>query len=380
MEIYLDNCATTKVCGEAVAAAVTAMEQNYGNPSSLHRKGMDAEKILTEGRKLIASILHCDADCVYYTGSATESNNIAILGSAAAHPRDGKTIVTTSVEHPSVENAVASLEKKGYKVKRVSPKEDRNFDPLDIIDAVDDDTLLLSLMLVNNETGTILPVEKVVPVLRKKFPRLLIHVDGVQGFTKIPVNLKKLDIDFFSFSGHKLYAPKGIAGLYVKKGVRVSPVMFGGGQEKGLRSGTQSVPLIAAMTEALRLCSENGKAYMDHYAELNRYLREKLAAFPDVRIGSPENGCPHVLNISVDGIPSEIMLHYLEEREIYVSSGSACAKGELSTVLHFFGLDDRYTHSALRVSFSKDTTIEQLDIFLQVLEEGIAKLRKVIGR
>ena len=380
MEIYLDNCATTKVCEAAVAAAVKAMETDYGNPSSLHRKGMEAEKILTEGRKLIASMLHCDPDCVYYTGSATESNNIAILGSAAAHPRDGRTIVTTSVEHPSVENAVASLEKKGYTVKRVSPREDRNFDPFDIIDAVDDDTLLLSMMLVNNETGTITPVERVVPALRKKYPKLLIHIDGVQGFTKLPVNLKKLDVDFFTFSGHKLYAPKGIAGLYVKKGVRVSPVVYGGGQEKGLRSGTQSVPLIAAMTEALRLCSENSKAYMAHYTELNRYLREKLQSFPDIRIGSPENGCPHVLNISVDGIPSEILLHYLEEREIYVSSGSACAKGELSEVLSFFGFDDRYIRSALRISFSKDTTIEQLDIFLEVLAGGIEKLKKVIGR
>ena len=379
MEIYLDNCATTKVCRPAVDAAVKAMEQDYGNPSSLHRKGMDAEKILTEGRKLIASVLNCSPDCIYYTASATESNNLAILGSAAAYPRGGKTIVTTAVEHPSVENTVAFLEGKGYTVRRVAPRADRNFDAADLIDAVDEDTLLLSMMLVNNETGTVTPVEPVVSALRKKYPRLLIHVDGVQGFTKIPLNLKKTDIDFFSFSGHKLYAPKGIAGLYVKKGIRLSPVIYGGGQEKGLRSGTQSVPLIAAMTEAIRLCRDHSKEYMEHYGRLNRHLRQALEEMPDVVIGSPENGCPHLLNLSVLGIPSEIMLHFLEERGIYVSSGSACSKGELSHVLRFFGFDSAYIRSALRVSFSKDTTIEELDLFTEALGQGIQKLKKVIG-
>ena len=366
MEIYLDNCATTRVCDEAAAACLRVMTEDYGNPSSLHKKGMEAENILTSARRQIGKMLGCDGDCVYFTGSATESNNLAILGAAAANPRGGKTIVTTTVEHPSVAKTVEYLEEQGYTVRRIAPKPDGNFDPQDFLDAVDGDTLLLTFMMVNNEMGTVLPYQAVIPALKKKYPRLLIHMDAVQGFAKFPLSVKRLDIDLLTFSGHKLYAP-----------IRLKPVIHGGGQEKGLRSGTHAVQLAAGLQEALALCDRNRAAFQAHYAALNQRLREGVAKLEDVLVNSPENGAPHLLNLSVMGVPSEIMLHFLETKGIYVSSGSACAKGAKSSVLAAYGLPDERIKSALRVSFSKDSAPEDIDALLEALAEGIAKYRRI---
>lgn len=379
MEIYLDNCATTRVCGQAAAACMKAMTEEYGNPSSLHRKGLAAERLMRDARRTAAALLGCDDECVIFTGGATDSNNIAILGGVSARKRAGKTIVTSAVEHPSVSNTVSALEQQGYRVKRIMPRPDGSFAASDFIQAVDEDTVLLTFMMVNNELGTILPYSQIIPAVRKKNPNLLIHMDGVQGFTKLPFNAKRLDVDLFSFSGHKLYAPKGVGGLYIKKGVRLNPVEYGGGQERGIRSGTQSVPLIAAMGEALDLCRRESAAIQKNYRERNRQLRALLAEIPQVVINSPEDGCPHLLNLSVPGIPSEVMLHALEEKEIYVSSGSACSKGALSEVLAAYGLPPERIRSALRISFSKDTTEAEIDAFAQALREVIQRLGRVIG-
>lgn len=380
MEIYLDNCATTRVCDEAVAACVRAMTEDYGNPSSLHKKGMEAENILSDTRRTIGKMLGCDGDCVYFTGSATESNNLAILGAAAANPRGGKTIVTTTVEHASVTSTVDYLGEQGYTIRKVSPKSDGNFDPQDFINAVDEDTLLVTFMMVNNELGTVLPYQTIIPALKKKYPRLLIHMDAVQGFAKFPLSVKKLDIDLLTFSGHKLYAPKGIGVLYVKKGIRLKPVIHGGGQEKGLRSGTHAVQLVAGLNEALRLCDKNRAAFQQHYAALSAKLREGVAKLDNVLVNSPENGAPHLLNISVMDVPSEIMLHFLESKGISVSSGSACAKGAKSSVLAAYGLPEERIKSALRVSFSKDNTPEDIDALLEAISEGISKFRRLTTR
>ena len=380
MEIYLDNCATTRVCEEAAAACLQAMTGSYGNPSSLHRKGMEAEDILTETRKTVGRMLSCPPECIHFTSNATESNNLAILGSAAAYPRNGRTIVTTSVEHSSVSQAAAALENRGYIVKRVSPQPDGRFSAADFLEAVDEDTLLVSFMMVNNETGAILPYETVIPALRRKFPKLLIHMDAVQGFAKYPLNLKRLDLDFLSFSGHKLYAPKGVGVLYVKKGIRLIPLAYGGGQERGLRPGTQAVELIAALREALLLCQREGKTWAARYRALNQRLREGASSLPRVTVNSPEDGAPHILNLSVLGVRSEIMLHFLEERGIFVSSGSACSKGAKSPALAAFGLNPEQIDSALRISFSKDTTEAEIDALLAALAEGIAKLRPIIEK
>lgn len=380
MEIYLDNCATTRVCPQAAAACMEAMTEEYGNPSSLHRKGLSAEKIMNAARKSIAGLLGCEPECIIFTGGATDSNNIAIQGGISARKRQGKTIVTSAVEHPSVGETVSALEAQGYTVKRIKPRPDGNFAAEDFVDAVDDDTVLLTFMMVNNELGTILPYDRIIPAVRRKYPGLLIHMDGVQGFTKLPLNVKRLDLDLFSFSGHKLYAPKGIGGLYIKKGIRVSPVEYGGGQERGIRSGTQSVPLIAAMGQALELCRRDSSAILKNYRERNSQLRALLTRIPQAVINSPENGCPHLLNISIPGIPSEILLHALEEQEIYVSSGSACAKGALSETLQAYGLPPERIRSALRISFSRETTAEEIERFADVLEQTVNRLSKVIQK
>lgn len=379
MEIYLDNCATTRVCDEAVQACIKAMTLDYGNPSSLHKKGMEAEEILRETRRTAAGILGCDANLLTITGSATESNNLAILGAAAAYPRAGKTIVTTSVEHASVTNAVRHLAENGYNIRFVNPRSDGNFHPQDFLDAVDEDTFLLSMMMVNNEIGTILPWQTVIPALRKKYPKLLIHMDAVQGFAKYPLNVKRLDLDLLSLSGHKIYAPKGVGMLYCKKGIRLKPIVFGGGQENGLRSGTQAVQLAAGLTEAIRLCQQNRTAFEAHYRMLNARLREKVAGMDRVCINSPENGAPHLLNISVIGVPSEIMLHFLESKGIFVSSGSACSKGAESEVLKAYGFPEERIRSALRISFSKDNTLEDIDLLSEALIEGAARFRRMTG-
>ena len=280
MEIYLDNCATTKVCPEAVEAAMKAMAEDYGNPSSLHRMGLRAERLLTGTRKAAAALLGCDYGCIYLTGGATDSNNIAIQGAVRARARMGKTVVTTTVEHPSVAETVTALEKGGYTVKRVAPRPDGQFAPEDFLEAVDGDTVLLSMMMVNNELGTILPYEKVVPALKKRFPDLIVHIDGVQGFTKLPFLPEKLGVDLFSFSGHKLYAPKGVGGLYIRKGLRVLPVEYGGGQEKAIRPGTEAVPAIAGMGAALTMVKEHRAAIMQNYRERNGQLRLAPERYP----------------------------------------------------------------------------------------------------
>ena len=379
MEIYLDNCATTKVCPEAVEAAVKAMAEDYGNPSSLHRMGLRAERILTGTRKAAAALLGCDYGCIYLTGGATDSNNIAIQGAVRARARMGKTVVTTTVEHPSVAETVTALEKGGYTVKRVASRPDGQFAPEDFLEAVDGDTVLLSMMMVNNELGTILPYEKVVPALKKRFPDLIVHIDGVQGFTKLPFLPEKLGVDLFSFSGHKLYAPKGVGGLYIRKGLRVLPVEYGGGQEKAIRPGTEAVPAIAGMGAALQMVKEHRAAIMQNYRERNGQLRLLLKEIPGAVINSPENGCPHILNFSFPGIPSEVMLHALEEKGVYVSSGSACSKGALSGVLKAFHLPDERVHSALRVSFSRETTAEEIDAFAEALREVTGHLSAVVN-
>ena len=382
MEIYLDNCATTKVCDEGIAAAAAAMKTTYGNPSSLHPKGVEAEALLTETRKRLARLLHCAPEELYFTGSATESNNLSLFGAVGAYPRNGKTVVSSAVEHPSVENALKQLEKRGYRVKRVFPRKDGLCYPEDFLSQLTPDSVLLTIMLVNNEVGTVLPVAETITRAKKNFPKLLCHVDAVQGFSKIPFDLRKIPADLVSISGHKIYAPKGIGALFIRKGVRLAPLLFGGGQEKGVRPGTESVPLIAAFNEALKLIEENGNQYLEHYRACNQYLRERLQEVPEVIINSPVQCAPHVLNISVplsgQKGTAQIFLEALGKKGIYISGGSACSKGELSHVLSAYGFSKERIRYALRISFSKDTTFEELDIFAETLKEEILRLKAVI--
>lgn len=375
MAVYLDNAATTKPCAEAVEAAVAAMTGNYGNPSSLHRMGLNAQLAVDSARKSIADALGCDTGCIYFTSGATESNNLAIRGACAAYGRRKKKIVVSAVEHASVAETMDDLESKGFEVVRISPREDGAFNAADFVAACDENTCLISMMLVNNETGHVLPAAEVFAAVRRRFPDIVTHCDCVQGFMKLPVRAASLGADLISVSGHKIHAVKGVGALYVKKGIRLVPVVTGGKQEKGLRSGTESVPLIAAFGAAVEKLSSTISKRYERAVELKKHLLGLLGDMDGVTVNSPENGSPYVINISAEDRRSEIMLHFLEQKEIYVSSGSACSKGAQSGVLAQFGINQKLADSAIRVSITAETTEDDLNIFAEALRDGISKIR-----
>lgn len=375
MEVYLDNAATTKPCPEAVEAAVSAMTVNYGNPSSLHRAGLNAQLTVDGARKAIADSIGADKECIYFTSGATESNNLALRGASAAYGRKAKKIVISAVEHASVEETAADLEKKGFEIVRVSPREDGRFYAADFVNACGEDTCLISMMYVNNETGYILPVKETFSAVKRRYPHMITHTDCVQAYMKLPVKASALCADLISLSGHKIHGGKGVGALYIKKGVRVLPVITGGKQEKGIRSGTESVPMIAAFGAAVKKLVPAITERYEKVGGLKKYLLDKLSGIEGVVVNSPEDGSPYVVNISAVGKRSEIMLHFLESKEIYVSSGSACSKGQQSGVLGQFGIRDKRADSALRISMTAETTEAELDMFCEALHEGIEKVR-----
>lgn len=379
MEIYLDNSATTKVCPEAIAAAVEVMEQEFGNAASLHRKGFLAEQRIITAKKQLCRVIGCLPEELYFTSGATESNNWALIGAAMAKKRRGNRVVVSAVEHASVLHTADYLEKEGFEVVRIAPRGDGQFAPADFADAVNENTILVSCMLVNNETGLRLPVEQIAKAVKRKNPEVLMHTDAVQGFLKIPFRVKNQPIDLLSASGHKIYAPKGIGLLYKKKGVRILPILHGGEQQGGERPGTDNVPLIAAFGAA-------AEAYLPHQQELlaqfgrqKALLLARLTAMEGVTVHDHPDAVPYILNISCARLRSEVLMHFLEQREIYVSSGSACSKGEKSHVLKAFGLPDEQIDTALRISFCKDTTDEMLHLFADCLQDAFQSLEK-IGR
>lgn len=375
MEIYLDNAATTKPCAEAVEAAVGAMTDNYGNPSSLHRAGLNAQLLVDGARKAIADSLGVDGGCIYFTSGATESNNLALRGASAAYGRKNKRIVISAVEHASVEETAADLESKGFEVVRVSPREDGHFYAADFVNACDESTCLISMMYVNNETGYILPVKETFSAVKRRYPHIITHTDCVQAYMKLPVKASALGADIISLSGHKIHGGKGVGAIYIKKGVRVLPVVTGGKQEKGIRSGTESVPMIAAFGAAVKKLSPSISERYEKVSGLKAYLLGNVRGIEGVTVNSPEDGSPYVVNISAVGKRSEIMLHFLESRNIYVSSGSACSKGQQSGVLGQFGIRDKRADSALRISMTAETTEAELDMFCEALREGVEKVR-----
>ena len=351
--VYLDNSATTAVCRSAAQAACDMMTQNYGNPSSLHAKGLEAEKEITKARSSIAKLLSAEKSEIYFTSGGTEANNLAVFGAVNARRRMGSRIVTTAIEHSSVFESCKELERQGFEVVFLKPEKGGSVTPEQIFDAVDNRTVLISIMLVNNETGAIQPVETArKAAVQKRAPR-------------------RLGVDLLTVSAHKIHGPKGVGALYVKNGVRITPRAFGGEQENRLRPGTEAAPLIAGFGAAVREIDLNDT---EQVRSLRDYCVRQVSKLERTVLHSDERCLPYIINFSVLGIKSETMLHFLASKGIYVSSGSACAKGKKSHVLSALGISAEESDSALRVSFSKYNTRADVDCLIEAIKQGMNTL------
>ena len=374
-EIYLDNSATTRVCEKSAEKVLELMTQCYGNPSSLHKKGLEAQREVAHARQAVAVSLGAQPREIIFTSGGTEANNLAVLGGAAAGRRRGKRIVTTAIEHPSVLEPMRQLEKEGFEVVFLTPDADGRVPEEAVLKAVTGDTILISVMAVNNELGSIQPIEVLKKAVKRAGAPALVHVDGVQAYGKLPLRPEKLGIDLLTVSGHKINGPKGVGALYVSKNARILPRTFGGGQERELRPGTEAAPLIAGLGAAVEELPDWRQAY-SRMEKLRDYTLQKLSGLEGVEVNSPVEGLPYLLNFSAVGIRSETMLHFLAQRGIYVSSGSACAKGKQSHVLKAAGLPDSRISSAIRVSFSRENTERDADALAEGVREGLACLAR----
>ncbi|MEE3492604.1 cysteine desulfurase family protein [Ruminococcus sp.] len=371
---YLDNSATTQVCQEAADAAYRMMRENYGNPSSLHKVGIQAETAVEEARGIIADALNVQPKTIYFTSGGTEANNTALFGAAQALRRRGDRVIVSAIEHSSVYESAKRLSELGYDVQ-FAPVTDRGVVDIDALKALlTDKTILVSIMTVNNETGAIQPIERIAKLVHKNCPEALFHSDAVQAFGKMSVKPKKWGVDLMSVSAHKIHGAKGCGALYIREGARILPLLYGGEQQKKLRPGTESAPLIAAFATAAGFSDLS--LHAEQIKELNRYALDQLQAIDDISVNSPCDALPYIINISVAGIRSETMLHHLEESGVYVSSSSACAKGKRSYVLEAMGLPDDRIDSSLRISFSRYNTTEDIDALIEGLQSGIATLQR----
>lgn len=385
MEVYLDNSATTLPRNEVIEEMNLMFTKFYGNPSSLHRMGLEAEKRIKKAREFTSDFLKVRSDEIFFTSGGTESNNIAIQGIVNKYSRQGNHLITTKIEHPSVLNIFKKYEGRGFNVTYLDVNKNGLIDLDRLEECINEKTTLVSIMLVNNEIGTIQPIEKVREVLTKKNTATKLHVDGVQAFGKIELNLKKLGIDTFAFSGHKIHGPKGIGGLYVKKDLKFEPIIYGGNQERGLRVGTENVPGIVGLGKAIEILSENFNEEMRKLIDLKKYFVELVSSKIDnIKINSfPDDRCaPHIVNISFIGVRGEVLLHYLEEAGIYVSTGSACSSrnSRKSHVLNAIGLKDNEIEGTVRFSFSYSNTKEEIDYAVNKLEKAINEIRKITMR
>ena len=390
-EVYLDNAATTRVYREVADFAVKLMCEDYGNPSSLHMKGLQAERYVKDAAAKLAKIMKVDAGEIIFTSGGTESSNMALIGGAMAGKRAGNHIITTRIEHPSVYNPVIFLENMGFEVTW-TPVDEHGRVRLDALKAaIRPDTILVSVMAVNNEIGTIEPLEDIARIIHEANEKTLIHVDGVQAFGKIQFYPKKLGIDMLSVSGHKFHAPKGTGFLWVRNGVRVNPLMLGGGQQKDRRSGTDNVPGWAALGMAAEMEYTDFESKIDRLYGLRDYFIDQVSRIDDVHInGGLKRGsfslqedpeavaAPHIVSVSFANVRAEVLLHALEERGIYVSSGSACSSNHpaISGTLKAIGAGKPYLDATIRFSFSFETTKEEIDICISALQELVPMLRR----
>lgn len=380
MECYFDNSATTRVYPEVVTAMNDIMLMQYGNPSSMHRKGMEAEMVLRSARQTVAKTLKTDDRNILFTSGGTESDNMALIGCATAAIRSGKHIITTRIEHPAILETCAYLEEQGFEVTYLNVDKNGLIDLGELEDSIRSDTTVVSIMHTNNEIGAVEPVEEASRIIKAKNPNTLFHVDAVQGYGKFSINPKKAGIDLMSVSGHKIHGPKGIGFLYIGNGVKIHPIIHGGGQQKNLRSGTENVPGIVGLAKASEIIYErldNDRANM--YAMKERLI-EGLLSIDDIKINglTGEDSAPHIVSASVGGVRSEVLLHALEDKDIYISAGSACAsnKPAVSETLKAIGVEKRFLESTVRFSLCGDNSMEQIEYALDAIRGILPMLRR----
>ena len=380
MEVYLDNSATTNCFSEVAQLMSKIMTQDYGNPSSMHTKGVESEHYLRHAREVIAKNLKVNEKEILFTSGGTESDNLALIGTAFANCRAGRHLITTQIEHPAILQTMQYLEKQGFEVTYLPVDENGQIRLSDLEKALRKDTILVSIMHTNNEIGSLQPIAEAGDLIKKYDKSIVFHVDAVQGYGKFRVFPKRMNIDLLSVSAHKIHGPKGVGFLYINERIKIHPIVFGGGQQKGMRSGTENVPGIAGMTLAIEKVYENLDEDVERIYGLKDYFVKGVSQIPDVKVnGLPgKEAAPHVVSLSVRGVRSEVLLHALEDKGVYVSAGSACAsnKPSVSATLKAIGVDKDLLDSTIRFSLSTFTTKEEIDYTLQNLCDIIPMLRK----
>ena len=380
MEVYLDNSATTRCFDEVAELMTKIMCEDYGNPSSLHRKGVQAEQYIRYAKETIAKNLKVNEKEIFFTSGGTESDNLALRGCAYANCRAGRHLITTQIEHPAILQTMKQLEEEGFRVTYLPVDEKGCIRPEDLQRAITGETILVSIMHTNNEVGSLQPIEEAGALIKRMNPRILFHVDAVQGYGKFRILPKTMHIDLLSVSGHKIHGPKGIGFLYVDEKVKIKPILFGGGQQNGLRSGTENVPAIAGLAKAIEIVYSKLDREVEELYQIKEAFVEGVKQIPDVFVnGHPgRDGAPHVVSVSFQGVRSEVLLHALEDKGVYVSAGSACSahKPQPSATLQAMGIDKELLGSTIRFSFSVFTTMDEISYTLQCLYDIIPVLRR----
>lgn len=378
--IYFDNSSTTKPFQEVLDSFTKVSVEYFGNPSSLHRMGGQSEKLLLQARDQIAQLLNVQTNEIFFTSGGTESNNLAIKGAALKYKNRGNHLITTEIEHPSVKEAFSQLKESGFRVTYLPVDSNGVVKMEQLQKAITDETILVSVMHVNNEIGSIQPIKEIGQLL-KKYSKILFHVDHIQGIGKVPLSINNCHVDLLSISGHKFHGLKGTGVLFIRNGVGISPLLSGGGQEGKKRSGTENVAGIVAMAKALRITFIKQEKHKETMTAINHYLREQLEKIEGITIHTPiHESAPHILNFSIKGFKAEVFVHALEEHGIYVSTTSACSskKQQASNTLLAMGIPDEEAMSAIRISLSYENTIDEAKQFIEVVHNTIIKLRKVM--
>ena len=378
MNVYFDNSATTKPYDEVIEAVSKGMKEYFGNPSSLHKIGMNCEKRLNEAREYFASTIKCNKEEIYFTSGGSEGNNLILKGLL----KPGHHFITTAFEHHSIISTCKQLEEKGVKVTYLDVDSEGRISLEDLEEAITKDTVLVSIMQVNNEIGVIQDIEAIGKLIKERSSRAKFHVDAVQGYGKLPIDVNKSNVDFLTVASHKIHGPKGVVFIYIKKGIILNSLISGGNQEKGIRAGTENLPGIIGFEKAAQMTFEEMESRYDKVLELKKYFVERLNEIKDIRVNGEIDGfSPYILNVSFLGVRAEVLLHLLEEQNIYVATGSACTSKSSaahgSYVIKSLGLSNKEVESAIRFSFSYENTKEEVDYTIDVLKKSLMFLRRV---